>query len=68
MTTRRKPDGYAARQELVRIRNSHADMVSIARRMAQEQINSRLAFLLGKLALELAEQGLAIGELERIHN
>jgi len=66
MSTRRKPGGYAARQQLVTIRQTHAAMVRIARRMADEPLSSRLVALLARLAVELADQGEAIGELEHI--
>ena len=66
MSTRRKPGGYAARQRLVTIRQTHAAMVRIARRMSDEPLSSRLVALLARLAVELADQGEAIGELEHI--
>lgn len=67
MSTRRKPGGYCDRAELARIKRAHERMVQVARRLAQESgLNSRQLQLLSRLALDLAEQGQAINEMERI--
>lgn len=65
--TRRRVGGYIDRQEMAIIRRTNREMIEIAKRLVIEPtLSARMAQLLSRLTVELAEQGKAISEMEQI--
>lgn len=69
MATRKVVGGYASQSAFTSLTRSNLRMIEIVRGLVYDypvNLNARQVFLLGQLSVELASQGAAISELEKM--